>query len=122
MAAHSSILAWKILSTEEPGRLLSMGSQKRHDLSTKQQQQQRIFIAYKSIYSIFVFFKKYKNKQPHTYHPSIRKKEIIVRGSSEGPIRLSYCNPSPSPDLTTMVDTVFIYPRAYFKTTYDNIP
>ena len=28
MAAHSSTLAWKILWTEEPGRLLSMGSQR----------------------------------------------------------------------------------------------
>ena len=32
MAAHSSILAWKIPWTEEPGRLQSMGSQRiRHD-------------------------------------------------------------------------------------------
>ena len=32
MATHSSILAWKIPSTEEPGRLQSMGSQRvRHD-------------------------------------------------------------------------------------------
>ena len=39
MAAHSSILAWEILWTEEPGRLQSMGSQRiRHDLATKQQQ------------------------------------------------------------------------------------
>ena len=28
MAAHSSILAWKIPWMEEPGRLLSMGSQR----------------------------------------------------------------------------------------------
>ena len=28
MAIHSSIIAWKILRTEEPGRLQSMGSQK----------------------------------------------------------------------------------------------
>ena len=28
MAIHSSILAWKILWTEEPGGLQSMGSQK----------------------------------------------------------------------------------------------
>ena len=28
MATHSSILAWKIPLTEEPGRLLSMGSQR----------------------------------------------------------------------------------------------
>ena len=32
MAAHSSILAWKIPWTAEPGRLPSMGSQRvRHD-------------------------------------------------------------------------------------------
>ena len=32
MATHSSTLAWKILWTEKPGRLQSMGSQKvRHD-------------------------------------------------------------------------------------------
>ena len=28
MATHSSILAWKIPWTKEPGRLLSMGSQR----------------------------------------------------------------------------------------------
>ena len=39
MATHSSILAWKILWTEEPGGLELMGSQRvRHDLETKQQQ------------------------------------------------------------------------------------
>ena len=32
MATHSSIPAWKILWTEEPGKLQSMGSQRvRHD-------------------------------------------------------------------------------------------
>ena len=32
MATHSSILAWKISWTEEPGRLQSVGSQRvRHD-------------------------------------------------------------------------------------------
>ena len=32
MATHSSILAWRILWTEEPGRLQSMGLQRvRHD-------------------------------------------------------------------------------------------
>ena len=31
MAAHSSILAWRILQTEEPGKLQSMGSQSGHD-------------------------------------------------------------------------------------------
>ena len=34
MAAHSSILAWRILQAEEPGGLQSTGSQKvRHDFS-----------------------------------------------------------------------------------------
>ena len=33
MATHSSILVWEILWTEEPGRLQSMGSQNRHDLT-----------------------------------------------------------------------------------------
>ena len=38
-ATHSSILAWKIPRTEEPGSLQSMGSQRvRHDSVTKQQQ------------------------------------------------------------------------------------
>ena len=35
MAAHPSILAWKIKWTEEPGRLQSMGSQRvGHDWAT----------------------------------------------------------------------------------------
>ena len=38
MAIHSSILAWKIPWTEQPGGLQSMGSQRvGHDLETKQQ-------------------------------------------------------------------------------------
>ena len=38
MAAHFSILAWRIPWTEEPGRLQSIGSQKkiRQNLATKQ--------------------------------------------------------------------------------------
>ena len=39
IASHSSVLAWEIPWTEEPGRVQSMGSQRvRHDLATKQQQ------------------------------------------------------------------------------------
>ena len=38
MAAHSSVLAWRIPWTEDPGGLQSVGSQRvRHDLATKQQ-------------------------------------------------------------------------------------
>ena len=39
MANHSSIIAWEILWTEEPGGLQSVASQVRHYLATKQQQQ-----------------------------------------------------------------------------------
>ena len=39
MATHSSILAWQIPWTEEPGELQSIASQKSgHDFLTKQQQ------------------------------------------------------------------------------------
>ena len=39
IATHSSIFAWRIPWTEEPGRLQSIGSQRlRHDLVTMQQQ------------------------------------------------------------------------------------
>ena len=42
MATHSSILAWRIPWTEEPGELQSIGLQRvRHNLANKQQQQQR---------------------------------------------------------------------------------
>ena len=38
MATHSSILAWEILWTEEPGELQSLGLQRvRHNLVTEQQ-------------------------------------------------------------------------------------
>ena len=41
MAIHSSVLAWRIPCTEEPGRLPSIGSQKvGHDLVTKQHSRQ----------------------------------------------------------------------------------
>ena len=39
MATHSSILAWRISPTEEPGGLQSMGPQSQTRLSTAQQQQ-----------------------------------------------------------------------------------
>ena len=45
MATHSSILAWRIPWTEEPGGLQSMGWKRvRHDLLTKEEQ-----FAYKEV-------------------------------------------------------------------------
>ena len=44
MATPSSILAWRIPWTEEPGGLQSMGSQRvRHNLATKQEQQNHLY-------------------------------------------------------------------------------
>ena len=58
MATHSSILAWEIPWTEDPGRLQSMGSQRvRHDLVTKPPPQQNNFISLFSILVISVFLK-----------------------------------------------------------------
>ena len=37
VATPSSVLAWEIPWTEEPGGLQSTGSRKRHDLATEQQ-------------------------------------------------------------------------------------
>ena len=39
MVTHSNAFTWEIPRIEEAGGLQSMGSQKRHDLVTKQQQQ-----------------------------------------------------------------------------------
>ena len=52
LGTHTSILAWEIPWTKEPGGLQSMGSQRvRHDLSVKQQQQcTRIHYIYASTY------------------------------------------------------------------------
>ena len=45
MATHSSIVAWEIPWTEEPGGLQSMESQKdQYDLMTKEQQQHLLLI------------------------------------------------------------------------------
>ena len=44
MATNSSVLAWKIPWTEEPGRLQSMGSQRvGHNLVTEQQRRESDF-------------------------------------------------------------------------------
>ena len=54
MATHSSILAWEIPWTEDPGRLQSMGSQRTgYDLVTKQQQQ--IVLRTKCTANIYIY-------------------------------------------------------------------
>ena len=54
MATYSSILAWEISWTEEPGGMQSVGSQRvRYDLVNKQQQQ----ISYNTIHIYFYWFR-----------------------------------------------------------------
>ena len=64
MATHSSILAWEMPWTEEPGSLQSMGSQRvRGDVVTKQQQgcllNDSKKEAHKLLYQKLVLLKKY---------------------------------------------------------------
>ena len=55
MTVHSSILAWEISWTEEPGGLQLMGSQRgEHNLAIKQQQQIYIYI-YTHIYIFLTY-------------------------------------------------------------------
>ena len=51
IATHSSVLAWEIPWTEEPGGQQSMGSQRvRHNLVTKQQQFMCSFVLAESVW------------------------------------------------------------------------
>ena len=53
METHSSVLAWRIPWTEEPGRLWSMGGRKELDTTevTKHTQPSRVFTSCFSCYS-----------------------------------------------------------------------
>ena len=65
MASHSSILAWKIPWTEEPGRLQSMGSQRvGHDWVTEPGSQ--YFFCY--LFSFFLFKKIYWSIVAFRFH------------------------------------------------------
>ena len=60
MATHASILAWKIIWTEEPGRLQSMESLRvRQNLMTKQQPQRNTEIS--TIVMYIILMEKIKN-------------------------------------------------------------
>ena len=55
MATHSSVLAWRILWTEEPGRLQSMGSQRvRHDWAIKHTQILNHYIVYLKLIKLYI--------------------------------------------------------------------
>ena len=56
-ATHSSISAWEIAWTEEPGVLQSMGLQKvGHDLATIQQQSFMHYAFFFFFYDVFIYF------------------------------------------------------------------
>ena len=56
MATHSSILAWRIPGTEEPGRLQSMGSDTTEMTKQQQQQQQQGMVYSKNCFSSHLFW------------------------------------------------------------------
>ena len=69
MATHSSILAWRIPWTEEPGGLSSMSSERvGHSLATEQQQPNTSFTLY---WLFLLYLNSYPNKQQF-YHLSIK--------------------------------------------------
>ena len=66
-ATHSSILAWEIPRTEEPGALQSMGCKRvRHNLETKQQ----LFTVLYWINTVFASFHHIISFMPWRLHPS----------------------------------------------------
>ena len=79
MATHSSILAWRIPGTEEPGRLQARGSQGvRHDLETNQEQQyfwnREVVQDNTSLFNQAKFLKKFKvhsNIEKIPYNPTL---------------------------------------------------
>ena len=61
MATHSSILAWRIPWTKEPGGPQSMGLQRvRHDIATEQQQNT---LSRTLIYNHYLFHESYFHKE-----------------------------------------------------------
>ena len=70
MATHSSILAWKIPSTEEPGGLQSMGSQKESDTERLNNSNNKVPFNCKDFsYPVLFFFSEnYQNNQMCGYY------------------------------------------------------
>ena len=83
METHSSILAWEILWTEEPGGIETIRSQRvAHDLATKQQQQQHLLLM--DIGHYFILLKiDLKNKYSlYLFKLYIRVHEHLIRKGS----------------------------------------
>ena len=79
MATHSSILAWEIPWTEEPGGLQSMGSERiGHNLVTKQQQ---IHLLTATTAFVFLAFTQHKQGTQH----------LGVKPASQSPHACSPC-------------------------------
>ena len=81
MAAHSSILAWRIPWTEEPGRLQSMGSQRvRHGWATNTQTFSLLAECAVFMPNVAVFYEHY---QPHSSCVRFcRSRDLVVNNVS----------------------------------------
>ena len=75
MVTHSSILAWKIPWTEEPGKLQCRGLQRlRHDWATKHIAYVHIFIYQSQVYCTTM------NCDPNKYMEDVNTEEISMIG------------------------------------------
>ena len=86
MGPHSSILAWKIPWTEEPGGLQSMGSQRvGHDLATKHHHHPELTI--RLIFfplSFLLKIVKQTNKQRANPQETDQDSELVYEGNFSG--------------------------------------
>ena len=111
MATHSSILAWKILWTEEPGGLQSMGSQRvRHDWVT----------------SLFSFFPVFLVKSITTHQlfiSEMQKSVLIPSGPSSHETQSNLVN-TPNFLLNSYLSfPLIVYPHQYeIQSIYHNHP
>ena len=81
IAIHSSILAWEIPWTEEPGRLQSMGLQRvGHDLATKQRQPQMM----KRPWSLFTLLQAEEEDLSRVTHLCVRSRKTTGRQKARG--------------------------------------
>ena len=77
LAAHSSILAWRIPWTEDPGWLQSMGSQRVEcDSATKQTQMVSVYNSV-ALNTFMIFYSHHQNLFIALFHPPPKQTALI---------------------------------------------
>ena len=78
MSSPSSILAWEIPQTEEPGRLQSMGSQRVRQLSTHTTQPSYNIVTLQTLWILFLFSSSFQLIFFLPVSPSFSKVKVLV--------------------------------------------